>query len=173
MLGGLVDVDDIGRDVRGAAGCLRHVAGDFLGGGALFLDGRGNAGGDLVDGADGAGDGMDGGDGLSGRSLDGGDLAGDLVGCLRGLGGELLDLGGNDRETLAGFASARRLDGGVERQKIGLAGDIIDELDDIADGVGGLGEELDLVVGGLCLLDRPGDHGCRIADACADLGNRA
>jgi len=39
----------------------------------------------------------------------------------------------DDRKTTAGFAGARRLDGGVQRKKIGLSSDGIDQLDHVAD----------------------------------------
>ena len=57
----------------------------------------------------------------------------DLVGRLGGLRGQRLDLLGDHGEALAGFAGARRLDGGVERQQIGLLGDRRDQLDHVAD----------------------------------------
>ncbi len=60
------------------------------------------------------------------------------VGRLRGLGGQRLHLGGDHGEALAGLAGARRLDGGVERQQVGLAGDVVDQLDHVADLLGGL-----------------------------------
>ena len=40
---------------------------------------------------------------------------------------------GDHGEALAGLAGARRLDGGVERQQVGLLGDRGDQLDDVAD----------------------------------------
>ena len=40
---------------------------------------------------------------------------------------------GNDGEAAAMVARASRLDGGIERQKIGLVGDMADRLGDIAD----------------------------------------
>ena len=67
------------------------------------------------------------------RSLHAGDVAGNLVGRLRGLAGERFDFGGNHRKAASGLTGTRRLDGGVERQKIGLFGDRGDQLDDIAD----------------------------------------
>ena len=70
--------------------------------------------------------------------LDAGDLLADLAGGLRGLLGQRLHLGGDDRKAAAGFAGARRLDGGVERQQIGLAGDGVDQFDDVADAGGRL-----------------------------------
>ena len=46
--------------------------------------------------------------------------------------GELLHLGGDDREAAPGLAGARRLDGGVEREHVGLAGDRLDRGGDAA-----------------------------------------
>lgn len=39
---------------------------------------------------------------------------------------------GNQGETAAGLAGARSFNGGVKRQQVGLAGDSIDQLDDVA-----------------------------------------
>ena len=47
--------------------------------------------------------------------------------------GQLLDLVGHDGEALAGLAGACRLDRGVEREQVGLLGDVGDHLDDLAD----------------------------------------
>ena len=47
----------------------------------------------------------------------------DLAGRLDDRLGELADLDGDDREALAGLAGARGLDGGVEREDLGLVGD--------------------------------------------------
>ena len=57
----------------------------------------------------------------------------DLLGRLRGLRGERLDLRGDDREAAAGFAGARGLDRGVECQQVGLRGDRLDQPDHVAD----------------------------------------
>ena len=40
---------------------------------------------------------------------------------------------GDDGEAAAGFAGARRLDAGVERQQVGLERDLVDHADDRAD----------------------------------------
>ena len=85
---------------------------------------------------------------------------------------ERLDLARDDREAAAGVAGARRLDGGVERQQIGLLGDVGDELDDVADAPGGLVELLDGGVGPLGLADRLGGDGVRLRDLTIDLGHR-
>ena len=99
------------------------VAGDLLRRRALLLDRGRDRGRDLRDAADGAADLLDGGDRVLRRGLHAGDLRADLLGRLGGLRGERLDLRGHDREAAAGFAGARRLDGGVERQQVGLLGD--------------------------------------------------
>src|SRR6202035_3315178 len=78
--------------------------------------------------------------GVGDRRLDGADLAGDLLGGLGGLPGERLHLRGDDREAAAGFAGARRLDGGVEGEQVGLAGNRLNEPDHLADTGGGLAE---------------------------------
>ena len=84
---------------------------------------------------------------LLGGGLDAGDLLADLAGGLRGLFGERLHFGRHDRKAAAGLAGARRLDGGVERQQIGLAGDGVDELDDVADAGRRLRQFADPIVG--------------------------
>ena len=53
----------------------------------------------------------------------------------------------DDGEALAGLAGARRLDGGVERQQIGLLGDRRDQLDHVADAAGRLRQLADAGVG--------------------------
>jgi hypothetical protein len=69
-------------------------------------------------------------DRLAGRLLDGGDLGGDVVGGARRLVGERLHFLRDHREAAAGIARPRRLDGGVEREQIGLAGNVADEAQD-------------------------------------------
>ena len=58
-----------------------------------------------------------------------GDFAGGLVRAF----GQLADLVGHDGEAHAVLAGAGGLDGGVERQQVGLAGDFGDDADDLAD----------------------------------------
>ena len=69
----------------------------------------------------------------AGRVLHAGDLRADLFGRLRGLSGQRLHLAGHHGKAAAGFAGARRLDGGIERQQIGLLGDVGDQADHVAD----------------------------------------
>jgi hypothetical protein len=80
-----------------------------------------------------SGDLLDSADRIPRRLLDAGDLLADLASRLRGLLGQRLHFGGNHREAATGFAGTRRFDGGVERQQIGLARDVVDQLDHIAD----------------------------------------
>jgi hypothetical protein len=51
----------------------------------------------------------------------------DLFGRARGLGRQRLHFLRHHREAAAGLAGARRLDGRVERQQVGLLGDRADE----------------------------------------------
>ena len=75
------------------------------------------------------------------------DVAGDFLGRLGGLHRQRFDLGGDHREALAGLAGARGFDGGVEREQIGLAGDVADQLDHVADLLRAGGKPGDLAVG--------------------------
>jgi hypothetical protein len=52
---------------------------------------------------------------------------------LRGLGRQLLDLAGHDRESLPGITRSGSLDGRVQCEKIGLSRDGVDQRDDFAD----------------------------------------
>ena len=61
------------------------------------------------------------------------DLARDLVGGLLGLDRQRFDLGRHHREAAAGLAGPGRLDRRIQGQKIGLAGNGGDQIDDIAD----------------------------------------
>ena len=87
-----------------------------------------------------------------GRGLDARDLLADLAGRLRGLLGQRLDLGCDDRKAAAGLAGARRLDRGIERQQVGLAGDGVDQLDHVADAACRLRQLADALVGLLGLV---------------------
>ena len=109
-----------------------RAARDLLGGGALFLDGSGNRGRDLVDLADDAADALDGIDGFARDLLNVGDLLGNLLGRLGGLARQRFDFGGDHRESSSGFTGAGGFDGGVQRQQIGLGRDGVDQADDLA-----------------------------------------
>ena len=101
-------------------------------------------------------------DGLAGLALDLGDQAGDLGGRGLGLLGELADLLGDDGEALALLAGAGGLDGGVERQQVGLLGDAGDGVDDAAD----------LLRAWRQVLDRGRDLGRGLGDLAHRLGGR-
>ncbi len=74
--------------------------------------------------------GLDLGDALADEGLD---LLGGLCGALR----EGAHLAGDDGEAPALLAGACGLDGGVEREDVGLEGDGVDDADDVADLAGG------------------------------------
>ncbi len=61
------------------------------------------------------------------------DEIGDLLGAGAGALGEVLDLVGDDGEALAVLAGLRGDDGGVEREQVGLLGDVVDDVEDLAD----------------------------------------
>ena len=82
-------------------------------------------------------------DGFAGFLLNALDQFGNFLGGLRGFFGELADFFGDDREAEAVFAGASGFDGGVESEKIGLLGEIVDHFDDLADIVGALAEHVD------------------------------
>ena len=57
-------------------------------------------------------------------------------GVLGGLGAALrqvADFVGDHREAHAGLAGARRFDRGVQREDVGLEGDLVDDFDDLGD----------------------------------------
>ena len=69
-----------------------------------------------------------------------GDHLADFLGGAGGARGEVAHLVGDHRETTAHLAGAGRLDGGVERQQVGLAGDGLDHLGDLLDLLGAAAE---------------------------------
>ena len=81
------------------------------------------------------------------RALHARDVRRDLVGRLGGLAGQRFDLGGDDGKAATGLAGARRLDGRIQRQKIGLLGDRRDQLDHVADLLRGARQFADAPVG--------------------------
>ena len=110
-------------------------------------------------------------DQLLGRGLDPGDLLADLAGRLRGLLRQRLHLGGHDGEATPGVAGTGRLDGGVERQQIGLFGDGIDEFDHGADAGRRLRQFTHPFIGGAGLVDGLIGHPRRFLNLTADLGD--
>src|SRR5947209_12446056 len=156
--GGLLDRMNLVGGARGAAGRGLHAAGDIAGGGALLLDRRRDGAGDcrqLLDGARDRGDLID---RMLGGFLDRGHLLGDVLGGARCLVGQNLDLGGDHRKALAGIAGARGLDGGVERQEVGLRRDRGDEADHRADALRRLLQRPDGLMGPPGVADRGARH---------------
>ena len=113
----------------------------------LFLDGGGNARRDLVHPIDDTGDGFDRADGVGRRGLNLRDLRGDFVGRLCRLGRQFLDLTGDDGKPLAGVTRPRGLDGGIQRQHVGLLRNVGDQFHHLAHPLGRLRQAADLFVG--------------------------
>ena len=67
------------------------------------------------------------------RSLDRGNLLRDVAGCLLGLRRERLDLLRDHGKTATGRTGTRRLDRCIEREQIGLRGDVANEIADAVD----------------------------------------
>ena len=82
-------------------------------------------------------------DGLARFFLNALNQFGNFLGGLRGLFGQLADFVGDDRKAQAVLAGAGGFDGGVQGQQVGLLGEIVDDLDDLADIVGALAERAD------------------------------
>ena len=110
----------------------------------------------------------------------GGELA-DLIERAGALGRELAHLVGDDGEPLAVLAGARRFDGRVEREEVGLARDGADGVGDLADalrllaelddgGHGGAGDGADLGHGGERFV---GGDGAATRRALRDVGRVA
>ena len=96
-------------------------------------------------------------------------MRGDLVGGLRGLARQRLHLAGNHRKAAPGLAGPCRLDGGIERQKIGLLGNRGDQLDHLADLLGGMRQLADAGIGLLGLSHRAFGDTAGVAVLTADL----
>ena len=150
-----------------------NVAGDLAGGAALLLDGGRDRDRDLAHLPDGFGNAADRGHGFAGGGLHGRDLRRDFLGRLRGLVGERLHFRRHDRKTAAGIAGARRLDGGVEREQIGLGCDRMDQLDHFADLLGASRERADGGVGAFGVADRLAGDLAGARHLTGNLGHRA
>ena len=139
---------------------------------ALFLDGGRDRVADLVDLGDDVDDVLDRGDGLVAGRLDRRDLLGDFGGGLGGLAGQRFDFGSDDRKAAAGLAGAGGLDGGVQRQKVGLGGDVLDQRHDVADLLRAVGERTRGIAGAAGILDRARGDLRWTGNLAADLGDR-
>ena len=94
------------------------------------------------------------------------------LGGARGLHGQRLHLAGDHGKSLAGIAGARRLDRGIERQQVGLGGDLADHVGDRADTFDLLVQRHDGGAGLGAGGHRAADHGGGLADLAADLADR-
>ncbi|CCC97467.1 protein of unknown function [Azospirillum baldaniorum] len=166
------DLGDAAGDLARGVGGLVDVPADLLGRGGLFLHRGGDGGGNLIDLGDAVGDGGDGSHGAAGRGLDLADLGGDVLGRLRGLVRQILHLAGHHGEALAGFPGPCRLDGGVQRQKVGLAGDRLNELGDVTDLLHGVGQGLDGAARQIALLHGDSGDAAGLRHLGADLADR-
>jgi hypothetical protein len=126
----------------------------------------------LLDILDAAADAADGANGALLRRLHLGDLYGDDVGGFGGLHLKRFDLGGDHAKAFAGGAGARRFDGGIERQQIGLPGDAVDELDDVVDLLRRHREAFDVRIGRLRFRRRRAHHVGGAGQLVIDLGDR-
>lgn len=151
---------------------LFDVAGYFAGRRPLFLDRRSDGRRDMVDFCDGSGNRPDGGHRVLGRLLDAADMLRDVFRCLGGLGGQRFNLGGDDGKTFSGFARARRLDRGVKREKVGLFGDGLDQIDDLADFARRFVEHGDDMVGFVRLIDGVARNVGGARDLAGDFADR-
>ena len=79
-------------------------------------------------------------DRLAGFLLNALDQFRDFLGGLRRFFGQLAHFVGDHGEAQAVFAGARRFNGGVQGQQVGLLGQIVDDFDDLADVVGALSQ---------------------------------
>ncbi len=172
LAGAAADVGDMGGDFGRAGGGMLHVAGDFPGGGALLFDRGRNRGGDIGHPRDGAADLADRGDGVTRRRLQRDDLLADLAGRRRRLRRQLFDLGSHHGEAAARSPGACRLDGGVQRQQIGLSRNGGDQLDHVADAFGRARHGGDAGVGLVGLPHRLGGDLRRLRHLAADLPDR-
>jgi hypothetical protein len=171
--GAAIDLHDGGCGLLGAFGDVLDAFCDLLGRRALLFDRAGNRRGDRRDLRNRGADFLDRRDRFLRRVLHARDVVRDLVGRLRGLAGQRFDLGSDDGKSAAGIARARRLDGGVQRQKIGLFGDRRDQLDDVADLLGGARQFADALVGLLRLDNRRIGNPAGFVHALADLLDRS
>ena len=84
-----------------------------------------------------------GGDGGLGVALDLADGLADFGGCLLRAVGELAHFVGDDGKASAVFACAGGFNRSVEGEQVGLIGDVVDDLDHLADGFAALAQRVD------------------------------
>ena len=122
----LLDMDHGGADVRNAARLLASAGGDFADEG-VHLPGM------LVDLGEGGRDALANLPAIAGAGDGVLDLAGGLAGGGGGTLGQTADFVGDHGKTHPGLSGARRFDGRVEGEDVGLKRDLVDGLDDFGD----------------------------------------
>jgi hypothetical protein len=130
--------------------CNFNSARNFLRRRALFDRCCSNCAADIADFPDRVLDSSNRGNRALGRALHASDLRSDFFCCTTGLTGQRFHLAGHNCESTSGFASTRRLNRRIQRQQIGLLGNVGDELNHIADATGCLVQLLD---GKICRFD--------------------
>src|SRR3984885_4788176 len=172
VLDGFVERSDIGDERRVAVGGELRVLRDLAGRRILLSDRTRDVGRDVVDLADGGADFAYGFDCVFRRDVDQADVLADFGRGLGGLPGERFDFVGHHGKAAASFAGACGFDRGVERQKVGLFGNGLDEGEHAVDALGCRSEAFDFgdrFFGTLSgLLDRLG----RLTHLPADLLDR-
>jgi hypothetical protein len=169
----LIDDRGVAVDVLGAVRGLLNVEANLGGRRALLLDGCCDDRPDLADFSGRVANPLDRRHRVTRGVLDGTDLGRELLGRLTGLVGQGLDLRGDQGEAFADLAVAGRLDRGVERQEVGLRGNIANYSDDLADLLRRRCQSGDQAVGLFGLANgRFGDFH-RFYYMIADLGDRA
>ena len=143
--------------------------GDFVGRRALLFDSRSNRRRYLIYLHNGAADALDLSDHLLCFSLDRDNLRTDLIGCLRRLTCQRLDLACHDGKAFASFAGSRRFNGRIECQQIGLRSDLVDEADNFADFIGGSSKSGDRGVGSFTVGRSLAGHLRGLRDALSDV----
>ncbi len=96
----------------------------------------------------------------------------DLLGGLRGLHRKRFHFRSDNGKAAPGLAGARRLDGGVERKQIGLTGDILNELDHVADLLRDMSKRRDIVIGRAGIGGGGTHHLVGLPELPADLADR-
>ena len=155
-----------------ACAALATLERDVARRGALLLDRGGDAGRVVRDLLHALGDAADRFHGARGRALHRQDLSDDRFGRFAGLHRQRFDFRRDHGKAASRLAGARRFDRGIERQQVGLLGDGLDELDDVADLLRRFGERGHFAVGRLRLVDRHAHDIVGLRDLARDLGDR-
>ena len=166
------DFAQSGDDFLGAGRGAGDVMGNLARRRFLLLDRNGDRAGIAVDVLHALGDFADRSDRFAARRLHRQNLVRDLFGRLGGLHRERFHFRGDHGKTATGFAGTCRLDSGVKREQIGLAGDVLDELDHIADLLRHVRQRGDVLVGRGGVGGGAAHHVIGLAELPADFPDR-